>query len=262
MSDENEGHALYYNDDLVTNLQLRWGDGFLSPGGEAEIARMLRGIDLTGKTGLDFGCGIGGYDFVLANNHGVGKVVGIDIDGAKISAAKAVSSKRGLDGKIEFIKTEPGPLTFEDGSFDFVFSKDSIVESPEKISIFAELYRVTKRDGLIVVSDWFRGEAPYTEEMRKWATTGDETYRMDSLGSAAAYVSQAGFVDVEQDDRNDWFREFSKDEYERLKGPLFPVYVEKFGKEQAETSVENARIRWVLAEQGQLRPGHIRARKP
>lgn len=98
--------------------------------------------------------------------------------------------------------------------------------------------------------------------MRKWATTGDETYEMDSLSSAAAYVSEAGFVDIDLDDRNDWFRDFARDEYERLKGPLFAVYVEKFGEEQARTSVENAHTRWTLAEQCQLRPGHIRGRKP
>lgn len=262
MTETGDGHALYYNDDLVTNLQLRWGDGFLSPGGEAEIARMLRGLDLSGKHGLDFGCGIGGYDFVLVNNHGVTSLVGIDIDGRKIEAAKAAASDRALDDRIEFVKVAPGPLSFEDGAFDFVFSKDSIVELPEKISIFAELFRLVRPDGLIILSDWFRGDAPYTDEMRRWATTGDETYEMDSLSKAASYVEAAGFVDVELDDRNDWFRDFAKDEYERLKGPLYPVYVQKFGKEQATTSVENARIRSLLAEQGQLRPGHIRARKP
>ena len=262
MTGETDGHALYYNDDLVTNLQLRWGAGFLSPGGEEEIARMLRGIDLSDQRGLDFGCGVGGYDFLLIDNHGAGKVVGIDIDGAKIATAKAVAAERGLDGRIEFREVEQGPLSFEDEVFDFVFSKDSIVELPEKISIFAELFRVTKRGGWIILSYWFRSQFPYTDEMRKWATTGDETYEMESLSGAAACVSQAGYVDIELDDRNDWFQGFAKDEYERLKGPLFPVYVEKFGKEQAETSVENAQIRWVLAEQGQLRPGHIRARKP
>lgn len=261
MTVENGGHPLYYSDDLVTNLQLRWGEGFLSPGGESEIARMVSGLDLNNKVGLDFGCGIGGYDFLLVKNHGAGKVVGIDIDAVKIGSATAVATQRGLGGKVEFLKVEPGPLTFEDETFDFVFSKDSIVELPEKASIFGELFRVTKHDGWIVVSDWFRSDEPYTAEMRKWATTGDETYEMDSLNTAATYVSQAGFVEVELDDRNDWFRQFAKDEYERLKGPLFSVYAERFGKEQAEASVENARIRWLLAEQGQLRPGHIRARR-
>jgi len=114
MTTESDGHALYYNDDLVTNLQLRWGEGFLSPGGATEIARMVRGIDLDNMIGLDFGCGIGGYDYLLVKNHGAGKVIGIDIDGAKIEVAKAGATGHGLDDKIEFLKVEPGPLSFED----------------------------------------------------------------------------------------------------------------------------------------------------
>jgi phosphoethanolamine N-methyltransferase len=173
-----------------------------------------------------------------------------------------LANQNGAGDKLEFLQVEPGPLPFEDETFDFVFSKDAIVDLPEKPPVFRELFRVTKSGGWVVGSDWFRSDEPYTEEMRKWATTGDETYEMDSLTGAAAYVSEAGFVDIDLDDRNDWFREFARDEYERLKGPLFPVYVGKFGEEQAKTSVENARVRWLLAEQGQLRPGHIRGRKP
>lgn len=262
MNNENEGHALYYNDDLITNLQLRWGEGFLSPGGEEEIARMMRDIDLSNQVGLDLGCGIGGYDAVLVKNHGAGKVIGIDIDAASIAMAKTMAKRDGLESRLEFIKVESGPLPFEDEAFDFVFSKDAIVDLPEKSPVFTELYRVTKPGGAIVVSDWFRSDEPYTEEMKKWATTGDETYEMDSLASASNYISDAGFVDVERDDRNDWFKGFARDEYERLKGPLFAVYIEKFGEDQAKSSVENARIRWLLAEQGQLRPGHLRAWKP
>ncbi len=55
MATENEGHALYYTDDLITNLQLRWGEGFMSPSGEKELARMMHGIDVANLFGLDFG---------------------------------------------------------------------------------------------------------------------------------------------------------------------------------------------------------------
>ena len=262
MPADSDGYALYYNSDLITNLQLRWGEGFLSPGGEPELARMLRNIDLDGQIGLDFGCGIGGYDTLLVKNHGVANVIGSDIDAAKLEKARSLASEQGLDGQLEFKEVESGPLSFDDDTFDFVFSKDSIVELPEKVSIFQELFRVAKSGGRIVVSDWFRSDEPYTEEMRVWATTGDETYDMDSLKTAANCISQAGFVDCDLDDRNDWFREFSRDEYERIKGPLYATYVEKFGEEYTKESIENARIRNLLAEQGQLRPGHIRARKP
>lgn len=262
MTDGPTNHALYYTSDLVANLQLRWGTGFLSPGGEQELARMVGGIDLTGKAVLDFGCGVGGYDALLVKNHAAAKVIGIDIDAAKLSAAKALAEREGLAGRLEFVQVEPGPLGFPDNSFDVAFSKDSIIELPAKEEIFRQLQRVIKPGGTLVVSDWFRSDEPYTEEMREWAMTGDETYEMDSITSARDCILRAGFTDAEIDDRNEWFKSYSRDEYERLKGPLFQVYVEKFGMQQAVKSVENARIRNLLAEQGQLRPGHIRARKP
>ena len=114
----------------------------------------------------------------------------------------------------------------------------------------------------IAISDWFRSEASFTPEMRDWATEGDETYEMDTLASAAEHLQAAGFTDPDLGDSNDWFRDYSLDEYERLKGPIFDTYVGRFGAEQVRKSVENAQIRALLAEQGQLRHGHIRARKP
>lgn len=262
MTQEPDSHALYYTNDLITNLQLRWGEGFMSPGGAPELARMLRGIEISGETGLDFGCGIGGYDFLMVEEHGARKIVGIDIDSATIGAARDAARNRELSDRLEFIWSEPGPLPLQDAHFDFVFSKDAIVDLSEKAPVFSELFRVTRPGGHIIVSDWFRSTKPYTDEMRGWATTGEETYEMDTLSDAAAYVSDAGFVDIEMDDRNEWFRALAQDEYERLKGPLYSIYVQKFGEEQAQSSVENARVRALLADQGQLRPGHIRGRKP
>jgi phosphoethanolamine N-methyltransferase len=262
MTDGSAEHALYYSDSLIDNLQLRWGEGFMSPGGATELRRMFTGIDLKGASILDLGCGIGGYDRLLAAEHGAGKVTGIDIDAASVAAARAMAAANGLDDRLAFKQVEPGPLPFGDGSFDVAFSKDSIVDIPDKAAVLSELYRVVKPGGHIVVSDWFRSAEPYSEEMRAWATTGDETYEMDMIENAAAYLREAGFADVATDDRNGWFRDLARDEYERLKGPLFATYVEKFGEEQARSSVENARIRWLLAEQGQLRPGHVRGRKP
>ncbi|RIA56294.1 class I SAM-dependent methyltransferase [Dichotomicrobium thermohalophilum] len=255
-------HALYYSDDLMTNLQLRYGEGMLSPGGAEELGRLVGSIDLSGKTGLDLGCGLGGYDTLLVADYGVGRMVGVDINGAAVQLAARRAADMGMADRVSFHAVEPGPLPFEDNSFDFAFSKDSIVDIPDKAPVLAELHRVIRPGGALLISDWFRADAPYTPEMREWATTGDETYEMASLGSTAAELAAAGFAEIETEDRGEWFVAFCRDEVARLSGPLWPTYVDRFGEESARRSVKNAERRLLLAEQGQLLTGHVRARKP
>lgn len=264
MADTAPNHALYYDDALVEKLQLRWGDGFLSPGGAAELHHMLRDIGLAGAVGLDVGCGVGGYDIELVRTHGAAHVVGIDLGAAVVAEARQRAGAAGLDDRLAFHVADGGPLPFADAAFDFVFTKDTIADVPAdaKPALLREMFRVCRPGGRLILGDWFRSEAPYTEEMRAWATEGDETYEMQSLEDAARDVLDAGFTAVEREDRNGWFRAYARDEYERLRGPLFADFVAAFGEEAALASVENARVRSLLADQGQLRPGHLRAVKP
>jgi phosphoethanolamine N-methyltransferase len=255
-------HALYYTDALVEKLQLRWGEGFLSPGGAGELRRMLGGIDPAGRDVLDLGCGIGGYDALLVTAHGAATVVGVDIDAASLELARRRAAAAGLSGRLAFRHVAPGPLPFDDGTFDIVFSKDTIVDLPDKGAALGELFRVARPGGAIVLSDWFRSEAPMTAEMREWTREGEETYEMATLAETVADLAGAGFADIETEDRNAWFSVYARREYDRLRGPLFETFVARFGREDAERSVENARIRALLAAQGQLRPGHVRAVKP
>lgn len=44
MEPENEGHALCQTDELYADSQLGLGEAFISPGGEKELASMMRGI--------------------------------------------------------------------------------------------------------------------------------------------------------------------------------------------------------------------------
>ena len=74
------GEALHYEESFIAFLEEMWGDGYLSPGGAAEVGRLLEGIDLTGKTVLDIGCGSGGITAGLVKDFGAGKVVGVDVE--------------------------------------------------------------------------------------------------------------------------------------------------------------------------------------
>ncbi len=90
-----------YTDEFITKLQVVFGKGFLSPGGMEEVAKILEGIDLSGKEVLDIGVGIGGPACLLVTHHGAGKVTGIDVEEPVLGEARATVSSQDLQGQIE-----------------------------------------------------------------------------------------------------------------------------------------------------------------
>ena len=146
-----------YDEAMQVLLQLVWGDGFLSPGGAEEVARLLEGSDIRGCRVLDIGCGLGAVDELLAVRHGAASVVGVDIDPVLLEQMKARIERAGLAGQVRGVRVEPGPLPFPAASFDVVFSKDSLVQIPDKPALFADVHRVLRRGGRFIASDWLRG---------------------------------------------------------------------------------------------------------
>ncbi len=146
-----------YHDRMIGILERLWGDGWLSPGGPDEVRRLLEGMDLTGKSILDIGCGAGGIDVLLVQEFGAGYVCGIDVEDTVLANARARAGKAGCADRIGVVKVVPGPLPFPPGTFDIVFSKDSIVHIPDKHTLMRDVFRVLKPGGWFVASDWLIG---------------------------------------------------------------------------------------------------------
>ncbi len=158
-----------YPDKLIGMLEAIWGEGWLSPGGPQEVARIVAGIDVGGKDILDIGCGAGGADFELLDRHGAARVTGIDVEDTVLAKARARARKRGRNSGAEFVKVAPGPLPFDGSRFDIVFSKDSIVHMADKHALMAEVYRVLKPGGWFAASDWLIGhDGEPSTEMRAY----------------------------------------------------------------------------------------------
>ena len=117
---EDDDHS--YTNELIGMLEIVWGEGWLSPGGPQEVDRVVEGLDLRDKHVLDIGCAVGGIDFHLVEKHHAGHVTGVDVEGPVLAIAERRAEERGLSGRIDFKKVEPGPLPFPDASFDSVFS--------------------------------------------------------------------------------------------------------------------------------------------
>ena len=85
------------------------------------------------------------------------------------------------------------------------------------------------------------------------------------LASAKTYLEaleSAGFSDIEIVDRNDWYRQQARQEREQMGGILYDGLASKVGTEFLEHEIEVWDKLIIAIDQGQLRPTHLRGRKP
>ena len=250
-----------YTDEYIAKLEIAFGKGFLSPGGMEEVAMIVEGVDLSDKEVLDIGVGIGGPACLLVTNHGARKVTGIDVEDPVLRNAQATVSFQGLDDKIDLQLVSPGPLPFEDATFDVVFSKDSIIHIPDKKALFGEVYRVLRPGGWVVMSDWYCSDEPFTEEMSSWVEATGLSLTMTPIQNDGSLLGGSGFSNTAILDRNDWFAEFSRNLVEQMIGQNYQHMVSTLGQDNADDWLSRAKARAVVSAQGQLRPGHIRGCK-
>lgn len=256
-------HAWHYDDTVIHFLEKMWGEGYLSPGGPAEVARLLENRDVTGKTVVDIGSGAGGVTIALARDHGAGKVIGLDVETPVCEHARRKVAEAGLSDRIEIRQVEPGPMPLEDGSVDVVFSKDSIVHIPDKETLARDAFRVLKPGGLFVVSDWLIShDGEPSPEMKRYIAEEDLDFGMASPERYRKALEEAGFVDIELRNRNPWYQEVAKEELARLESDERAAFVEVFGEEEVEAQTATWRAMVIVLKSGEHCPHHIRARKP
>jgi SAM-dependent methyltransferase len=255
--------SLHYGKTIITFLGAIWGEGFLSPGGPDEVARVLEGIDLRGKRVLDIGCGSGGITALLAYGYGASEVVGIDVEEPVCAAAEALAKRKGVAERVTIRKVDPGPLPFPDGAFDVVFSKDSILHIEDKESLAREVFRVLQPGGWFVASDWLTSkDGEPSEQMKYYLKCEDLDMRMASPERYRTALTAAGFTDVQLVNRNPWYREESARELRRLTGPERARFEKLTSKEEIARQIKTWEATQPVLASGEHCPHHLRARKP
>lgn len=139
---------------LKSRLKATWMSGdyghfaqYMLPGALEFLAR----LDIApGTRMLDVGCGAGQIA-IPAAKAGV-KVTGIDIASNLIEQARARAAQEGVDARFEEGDAEMLPCA--DAEFDLVVSLIGAMFAPQPDRVVAELMRVCRPGGRIVMANW------------------------------------------------------------------------------------------------------------
>lgn len=140
--------------------------GFWARYGERTVARLhLK----HGATALDVACGTGASALPAAAAVGpTGRVIGVDFAENLLSLAREKTKRRGLEN-VEFRQADMTALGYPDGVFDAVICVFGIFFVKDMEALTAELWRMVKPGGQLVVTTWGpRVLAPMAE---KWNET-------------------------------------------------------------------------------------------
>jgi SAM-dependent methyltransferase len=157
----------------------------------------------------------------------------------------------------------PGPLPFADGSFDVLFSKDAMVHVADKNSLYADVMRVLRPGGELIVSDWlWMPDAAQNPLVKAWVKENPLGFVFSTVAEVHAALEAAGFEDITIQDRHLEIAAGNKAEIARLEGPAMAELTGLVGEEIAQDRLRSARGRQPVLDSAALIPSHIYGRKP
>ena len=169
-----------------------------------------------------------------------------------------------MSGRVSFQLVEPGPLPFDEASFDVVFSDGVIVQIPDKHSLFEEIYRVLRVGGSFVTGDLLTEVDPdssdlITEHREKTGLS----FHFETPEQTQDLLSSIGFLDVKLHDNTKTLIRILKEEIPRISvnGNLYQKMVEELGKEMADRPIRSWNRMLAMAEGREKVDYHINATK-
>lgn len=185
----------------VEQAYLEWRNAIHAPAQSRRTAernaRFLLPHLSTGMRLLDVGCGGGSITLGLAATVAPGEVIGIDVDGSVIAAARKTAS---VSTNLSFEVADAEDLPFADASFDAIFCHAVLQHLETPLQAMREARRVLRPGGVIGVADadidgWII--APANEWLNLAATILTKTRRHARIGKELrSLLHEAGFSRV------------------------------------------------------------------
>ena len=141
------------------------------------IAFVERVIELGARQGhfLDLGTGPAQIPILLAQRCPKIRITGIDLSVNMLTLGEQHAAEAGLADRIALECVDAKNLPYPDQSFDGVISNSIIHHLPDPMAAFQEISRVIRPDGLILIRDLMRPDAPETAQALVDCYAADDT---------------------------------------------------------------------------------------
>lgn len=211
-----------YSVDSIHQYEAIFGEDFVSPGGRSMTRELVEQLQLApGSKVLDVGCGLGGACFVMAREFGL-LAEGIDLSQNMLLMALQKCEAYGLSNIIKLRHGDCLEMDYPQ-YYDAIYSRDVFLHISDKSFLFSVLHNALKAGGELLFTDYCCGEKPWQDAFAEYVE--DRGYTLHTLPEYAAFVKEAGFVQVRYEDLTERFiqlllEELGKIEHLNLETPI------------------------------------------
>ncbi len=151
-----------------------------------------------GRRVLDLGAGYGGAARILAREYGC-HVTALNLSETQNRRNRELSAAQGLADRVDVVHGNFETLPFPDGSFDIVWSQDSILHSGRREQVLREARRVLGSGGQMAFTDPMQADDCPPDVLQPVY----DRIHLDSLGSFGTYREMAERVGFEVKEMED-----------------------------------------------------------
>ena len=166
----------------------------------AVMAGQIQGLDASTRV-IDLGSGYGGALRYLAREYGCSGI-GFNVSERENERGRGQNAEQGLDDRVEIVDGNFEDVTYEDASFDVVWSQEAFLHSGDRRRVLEEAVRILRPGGTFVFSDPMQSDDRSNEGLQPIL----DRLHLGSLGSPDFYrdtLRELGLEEVGFDQRGE-----------------------------------------------------------